>query len=85
MVAPYALQTNLGQRDVEGQVKGQHHSGDQRHEDSEGGILEVGQLHLHRAEFRPPTDVRIFLAVVGAGRWRRLPTTRLPICRLKKY
>lgn len=49
---------HLGQRYVEGQVEGEHHSSDERDEDGEGRVLEVGELHFHRAELGAPPDVR---------------------------
>mmetsp|Transcript_21659 Transcript_21659/g.53028 ORF Transcript_21659/g.53028 Transcript_21659/m.53028 type:complete len:232 (+) Transcript_21659:999-1694(+) len=64
---------HLRDRDVEVEREGEdgpRHEGD---EDGEGRVLEVGQLHLHRAELDTPSD---FLAR------RRLEPDALPVRRL---
>ena len=70
---------DLGQRNVERQVEGEHHARHQDDEHGERGILEIRQLHFHGTEFGAPADVRV---VGTGGRRGRLPATRLPVRRL---
>ena len=66
----------LRQRNVEAEIKSQQDPGDQYDEDGESCILEVRELHLHRSEFSPPSDMRV---LVGQPGGRRLPPTSLPV------
>mmetsp|Transcript_3474 Transcript_3474/g.10681 ORF Transcript_3474/g.10681 Transcript_3474/m.10681 type:complete len:200 (+) Transcript_3474:1425-2024(+) len=62
------------------QVEIQNDTRDKNHEDSEGRILEISELHLHRAKLSAPPNVRVsFERCLG---WRRLPPHGLPVCRL---
>mmetsp|Transcript_6999 Transcript_6999/g.21047 ORF Transcript_6999/g.21047 Transcript_6999/m.21047 type:complete len:264 (-) Transcript_6999:69-860(-) len=64
---------HLGEGEVEVEVEGEDDARDEDDEDGEGGVLEVGQLDLHRPELGAPADVRVAL---GGG---RLPAHGLPV------
>mmetsp|Transcript_23032 Transcript_23032/g.74589 ORF Transcript_23032/g.74589 Transcript_23032/m.74589 type:complete len:208 (-) Transcript_23032:1499-2122(-) len=69
-----------GQRHVEVEVEVEDDPRDKYDEDGEGGILKVGQLHLHRPELGAPADVRV---ARERCLWRRrLPADGLPVGRL---
>lgn len=61
-----------GDGHVEVEVEGEDGARDEHDEDTEGGVLEIGDLDLHGAELDTPANVR-------TG-WRRLEAHVLPIC-----
>mmetsp|Transcript_10949 Transcript_10949/g.26514 ORF Transcript_10949/g.26514 Transcript_10949/m.26514 type:complete len:292 (+) Transcript_10949:1415-2290(+) len=70
---------HFADRNVQVQIECQNDTLEQYNKDREGGILEIGELHLHTSEFRSPSNVWVIWTV--ARRWW-LPSNSLPICTL---